>query len=133
MKIKQSIIKKLQSGITLPLTITLTLASSGLLVGYINSLYEQEWHVQYKIAVAKAQFNADSGIAKGIEYLYDKKNQSAKSLSIGEQQRLVIIRALLSNPKIILLDEPTLGLDVISQSKIREFVKHYNMKVTRGR
>ena len=40
--------------------------------------------------------------------------------------KMEIIAALLHKPKIILLDEPTLGLDVISQSKIREFVKYYN-------
>ena len=40
--------------------------------------------------------------------------------------KMEIIAALLHRPKIILLDEPTLGLDVISQSKIREFVKYYN-------
>ena len=40
--------------------------------------------------------------------------------------KMEIIAALLHRPKIILLDEPTLGLDVISQLKIREFVKYYN-------
>ena len=40
--------------------------------------------------------------------------------------KMEIIAALLHRPKIILLDEPTLGLDVISQAKIREFVKYYN-------
>jgi len=49
-------------------------------------------------------------------------------LSLGERMKMEIIAALLHRPKIILLDEPTLGLDVISQSKIREFVKHYNEK-----
>ena len=40
--------------------------------------------------------------------------------------KMEIIASLLHNPSIVLLDEPTLGLDVISQSKIREFVKYYN-------
>ena len=54
--------------------------------------------------------------------LFDKRNQSAKSLSIGEQQRLVIIRALLSNPKIIFLDEPTANLDPTSVALIEKVV-----------
>ena len=40
--------------------------------------------------------------------------------------KMEIIAALLHQPRIVLLDEPTLGLDVISQSKIREFVKYHN-------
>ena len=56
----------------------------------------------------------------------DKINVQVRRLSLGERMKMEIIAALLHRPKIILLDEPTLGLDVISQSKIREFVRHYN-------
>jgi len=42
--------------------------------------------------------------------------------------KMEIIAALLHRPKIVLLDEPTIGLDVISQLKIRDFVKYYNEK-----
>ena len=65
-----------------------------------------------------------------IDYLdvRDKINVQVRRLSLGERMKMEIIAALLHRPKIILLDEPTLGLDVISQAKIREFVKHYNEK-----
>ena len=58
----------------------------------------------------------------------DKLNVQVRRLSLGERMKMEIIAALLHKPKIILLDEPTLGLDVISQSKIRDFVKYYNQK-----
>ena len=65
-----------------------------------------------------------------VDYLgvKDKINVQVRRLSLGERMKMEIIAALLHKPKIILLDEPTLGLDVISQSKIREFVKYYNKK-----
>ena len=65
-----------------------------------------------------------------VDYLdvRDKINIQVRRLSLGERMKMEIIAALLHRPKIILLDEPTLGLDVISQAKIREFVKHYNTK-----
>lgn len=65
-----------------------------------------------------------------VDYLgvKDKINIQVRRLSLGERMKMEIIAALLHKPKIILLDEPTLGLDVISQSKIREFVKYYNKK-----
>jgi len=63
-----------------------------------------------------------------VDYLdvKDKIDIQVRRLSLGERMKMEIIAALLHRPKIILLDEPTLGLDVISQSKIREFVKYYN-------
>ena len=65
-----------------------------------------------------------------VDYLdvKDKIDIQVRRLSLGERMKMEIIAALLHRPQIILLDEPTLGLDVISQSKIREFVKYYNNK-----
>ena len=63
-----------------------------------------------------------------VDYLdvREKMDIQVRRLSLGERMKMEIIASLLHNPSIVLLDEPTLGLDVISQSKIREFVKHYN-------
>ena len=56
----------------------------------------------------------------------DKLNTQVRRLSLGERMKMEIIASLLHSPGIVLLDEPTIGLDVVSQSKIREFVKYYN-------
>ncbi len=58
----------------------------------------------------------------------EKINVQVRRLSLGERMKMEIIAALLHNPKIVFLDEPTIGLDVISQSKIREFIKYYNQQ-----
>mgnify|MGYP001223122076 CR=1 FL=1 len=58
----------------------------------------------------------------------EKLNVQVRRLSLGERMKMEIIAALLHNPEIVFLDEPTIGLDVVSQSKIREFVKEYNQK-----
>ncbi len=49
-----------------------------------------------------------------------------RRLSLGERMKLELIAALLHNPKVVFLDEPTIGLDMISQKKIRAFLKEYN-------
>ncbi|MFW5633143.1 MAG: ABC transporter ATP-binding protein, partial [Acetivibrio ethanolgignens] len=49
-----------------------------------------------------------------------------RRLSLGERMKLEIIAALLHKPKIIFLDEPTIGLDMVSQKNIRNFLKYYN-------
>ena len=58
----------------------------------------------------------------------EKLNVQVRRLSLGERMKMEFIAAILHKPKIVLLDEPTIGLDVISQLKIREFVKYYNEK-----
>jgi ABC-2 type transport system ATP-binding protein len=54
--------------------------------------------------------------------LYGKRNDSVGTLSRGMQQKLSLCCALITNPKILLVDEPTLGLDVASKRKIEEML-----------
>lgn len=58
--------------------------------------------------------------------LKERKNQQAGTLSGGEQQMLAMGRALMSNPGIILLDEPSMGLSPIFVSEIFQIIKEVN-------
>ncbi len=69
-------------------------------------------------------------IEKNLKYVYEhfprlkeRKNQIAGTLSGGEQQMLAMGRALMSNPKIILMDEPSMGLSPILVSEIFQIIK----------
>lgn len=58
----------------------------------------------------------------------DILNQQVRQLSLGQRMKCEFIAALLHSPKILFLDEPTIGLDIIIQKRIREFIKAYNKK-----
>ncbi|MGB1701098.1 MAG: AAA family ATPase, partial [Nannocystaceae bacterium] len=49
-----------------------------------------------------------------------------RQLSLGERMKCELVAALLHRPKIVFLDEPTLGMDVTMQLKIRHFIRDYN-------
>src|ERR1700743_3549754 len=58
----------------------------------------------------------------------DKLNVAVRELSLGERMKMELIASLLHRPKILFLDEPTIGLDVVSQKTVREFLREHNAK-----
>jgi ABC-2 type transport system ATP-binding protein len=51
-----------------------------------------------------------------------------RKLSLGQRMKCELIAALLHSPKVLFLDEPTIGLDVVMQKKMRDFIKVYNKR-----
>lgn len=60
--------------------------------------------------------------------LKDLLDVQVRKLSLGQRMKAELTAALLHRPKVLFLDEPTIGLDVISQQKMREFIKQYNQQ-----
>lgn len=56
----------------------------------------------------------------------DQLDVMVRELSLGQRMKMELISALLHRPRVLFLDEPTIGLDVVSQKIVREFLKRYN-------
>src|SRR3954467_1334641 len=103
-----------------------------LLMGQKNALW---WDLpaQESLELNRAIYGIDrerfkkvvDGLAELLE-VTDKMNVMVRELSLGERMKMELISALIHEPRVLFLDEPTIGLDVVSQKRVREFLRVYN-------
>ena len=60
--------------------------------------------------------------------LRDLLQQPVRELSLGQRMKMELTAALLHSPEVLFLDEPTIGLDVVAQHNIQQFLKYYQQK-----
>jgi ABC-2 type transport system ATP-binding protein len=105
-----------------------------LLLGQKNQLWwdlpaRESLELNAKIyGIPDAVFNRT--VAEMTEWLAvkDKLNVAVRELSLGERMKMELIASLLHRPKVLFLDEPTIGLDVVSQKTVREFLREHNAR-----
>lgn len=78
--------------------------------------------------VPKSDFNNRVDFLLEALELQDKVNTQVRKLSLGERMKCELVAALLHAPRVVFLDEPTIGLDVVSQKRIRDFLHEFNLR-----
>ncbi|KNY25260.1 ABC transporter ATP-binding protein [Pseudobacteroides cellulosolvens] len=77
-------------------------------------------------SIPDSEFNKKLNYMVEMLSLQDLVKKPTRLLSLGERMKCEFIMAMLHNPEIVFLDEPTIGLDVIAKDKIREFIIEMN-------
>ncbi|MFH1512961.1 MAG: ATP-binding cassette domain-containing protein [Bacillota bacterium] len=76
--------------------------------------------------IEEAEYRKTLGELTEILNVGNLMGVQVRRLSLGERMKMELIASLLHKPEVIFLDEPTIGLDFISQKRIREFLREYN-------
>jgi ABC-2 type transport system ATP-binding protein len=76
--------------------------------------------------ISKERFEKNIGEMTELLGVKEKLNVSVRELSLGERMKMELIASLLHQPKVLFLDEPTIGLDVTSQKTVRDFIRRHN-------
>jgi ABC-2 type transport system ATP-binding protein len=104
----------------------------GLIMGQKNQLWWDLPAVDSFLLQKEVYQLSDSVYNKTLNDLLDLLDAKdiykiqVKKLSLGQRMKMEIISTLLHNPKVLFLDEPTIGLDVVMQKTLREFIREYN-------
>jgi ABC-2 type transport system ATP-binding protein len=77
-------------------------------------------------SVPRERFNKRLNMMVDLLDVKDISKTPVRKLSLGERMRCEFINSMLHDPKIVFLDEPTIGLDVVAKEKIRQFIKKEN-------
>lgn len=78
--------------------------------------------------IPEKQFNDTLDELSTLLDVKDILKIKVRKLSLGQRMKCELIAALLHNPQVLFLDEPTIGLDVVMQKALRDFIKAYNKK-----
>lgn len=78
--------------------------------------------------ISDKEFRYRVGELTELLALEGKLNQPVRKLSLGERMKAELLAALLHQPQVLFLDEPTLGLDVNAQVGVRDFLREYNRR-----
>ena len=78
--------------------------------------------------VPEAQFRATVGELTELLELADLMHKPVRNLSLGERMKVEFAAGLIHSPAVAFLDEPTIGLDVSMQARIRRFIAEYNRR-----
>src|SRR6202051_4769296 len=103
-----------------------------LLMGQKNALWwdlPAQESLELNRAIYEIDRNRFKKVVDGLTDLLevrDKMNVMVRELSLGERMKMELIAALIHEPRVLFLDEPTIGLDVVSQKRVREFLRIYN-------
>ncbi len=81
-------------------------------------------------SISDRDFKATLDNLTGLFEVEDIVSKPTRVLSLGERMKCEFIMAMLHKPKIVFLDEPTIGLDVIAKQRIRAFIKEMNSQGT---
>lgn len=76
--------------------------------------------------ISDAQYKNTLNELTDLLDINDIIDRPVRKLSLGQRMKAELVAALLHSPRVLFLDEPTIGLDVVSQQKIRGFLKKYN-------
>jgi ABC-2 type transport system ATP-binding protein len=78
--------------------------------------------------IPAAEFKASLDELVSLLGVEKKLNVMVRELSLGERMKMELIAALVHRPRVLFLDEPTIGLDVVSQRAVRQFLRDYNRR-----
>jgi ABC-2 type transport system ATP-binding protein len=78
----------------------------------------------YRVPIERFRRNLDEFVS--LLEMGDFLNTPVRALSLGQRMRADLCAALLHEPRLVFLDEPTIGLDVVAKERIRQFIQHIN-------